>query len=87
MRDYIKHIKSNINLEDKLAKKDFHTQENTKNLFPKHLTTIEIHERIKKGKLFQGTFRASRENFLEGSVNVDGREEPVYNNLKKKSQV
>lgn len=25
----------------------------------------------------QGTFLASRENFLEGNVNVEGREKPV----------
>lgn len=34
-------------------------------------------EKIKTGKLYQGTFRASRENYLEGYVNVDGLDDPV----------
>lgn len=50
-------------------------------LFPTHLTPAQIHDAIKGGKLLQGSFQASRENFLEGQVNVEGYEKPVCENI------
>jgi exosome complex exonuclease DIS3/RRP44 len=46
-------------------------------LFPLHDTPSQIHEGIKSGKLLQGSFLASRENFLEGHVNVEGQDKMV----------
>ncbi|GAB6030282.1 hypothetical protein CHUAL_005957 [Chamberlinius hualienensis] len=42
--------------------------------FPDHLALSVMHSGLKSGKFLQGTFQASRENFLEGFVNVPGRE-------------
>lgn len=75
--DYIKNLSSNTSLVDKLSRKDFHTQEEGENIFPPHLTLSQILAGIKSGKLVQGTFYASRENFLEGSANVEDFDEPV----------
>lgn len=40
-------------------------------LFPAHYTPSQIHEGVRNNTLKIGTFIASRENFLEGSVNVE----------------
>lgn len=63
-------------LEDKLSSHSF-SAEGKVALFPAHLTPAEIHSAIKAGKVHQGSFQASRENFLEGQVNVEGFEKPV----------
>jgi len=44
---------------------------------PPHLTPAQIHQGIKSGKLMQGTFFASNDNFLEGNVFVEGQEKNV----------
>lgn len=81
MREYIKHIKSNANLQDKLAKIDYHQKDNGKEFYPAHLTDVQIHSGIKFGKLQQGVFRASRENYLEGFVNVEGKDYTVCHGI------
>lgn len=70
-------MKNNQTLEDKLYKKDFYIESNTKEIYPPHLTNVALLSGIKEGKLYQGTFRASRENFLEGFVNVESLEDQV----------
>ena len=78
--EYVKNVEGCPGLEDRLS------QHNTtyelesggrEPLFPPHLTPIQIHGGIKAGNLFQGSFLASRENFLEGTVNVEGQEKMV----------
>ena len=46
-------------------------------VFPEHLPLSVIQRGIKSGKYLQGTFQASRENYLEATVNVQGQDEPV----------
>lgn len=46
-------------------------------LYPPHLPPQQIHDGIKNGKILQGSFVASRDNYLEGSVNVEGYEKFV----------
>lgn len=75
--EYVKHLKNSSILEDKLSRKEFHIDSNTKDVFPPHLTNVELLTGIKSGNLHQGTYRASRDNFLEGFVNVDTFDEPV----------
>ncbi len=75
--DYIKSLTETPYLQDKLCIKDFSSEADGRPLFPPHLTVIQIHDGIKNGKLLQGSFSASRENFLEGSVNVESFEKPV----------
>lgn len=64
-------------LQDKLAHKNYDLESSKVSLFPPHLAPTEIHNGIKHGKLLQGSFMASRENYLEGSVNVEGYEKFV----------
>lgn len=64
-------------LEDKLSRKDFYIESNMKDIYPPHLTNVQLLNGVKEGKLYQGTFRASRDNFLEGFVNVESLEDQV----------
>ncbi|CAH0546129.1 unnamed protein product [Brassicogethes aeneus] len=75
--EYVKHLDEQVALGDKLKKKDSEVQKDAKSIFPPHLSTSAMLIGIKEGKLYQGTFRASRDNFLEGFVNVEGFEDNV----------
>lgn len=75
--DYVRAMTDHPQLQDKLAHKDFDIESTKVALFSPHLTPNEIHDGIKKGKYVQGSFMASRENYLEGSVNVEGYEKFV----------
>lgn len=75
--DYIRGLNKFPTLQDKLALKGFSSQDNKAAIFPPHLTLTEIHDGIKSGKLVQGSYAASRENYLEGFVNVEGMEKSV----------
>lgn len=75
--DYVRGLNKFPTLQDKLALKGFCGQDNKAAIFPPHLTVTEIHDRIKCGQLLQGSFAASRENYLEGFVNVEGMEKSV----------
>lgn len=78
VRDYVKSFKAYPGLEDKLSHQTFVLENNiNESLFPPHLTPQQIHDGIKAGNFLQGTYYASRENFLEGSVNVEGHEKFV----------
>lgn len=77
MEDYILSLENSGFLADKLCKKSYGAVFEGPEIFPCHLTPFELHEGIKNGKLVQGTFQASKENFLEGFVNVDGVEKSV----------
>ncbi|KAJ8979654.1 hypothetical protein NQ317_006365 [Molorchus minor] len=74
---YVEHLNNNSILQDKLSRKEFFIDSNTKDVFPPHLTTVELLNGIKEGKLHQGTFRASRDNFLEGYISVDAFDKAV----------
>jgi exosome complex exonuclease DIS3/RRP44 len=37
-------------------------------VFPAHLPLSEVQRGLKSGRLVQGTYQASRENYLEGNV-------------------
>lgn len=75
--EYVRALDKYPSLQDKLSQKGFSSQNNKAAIFPPHLTLNEIHEGIKQGKLMQGSFQASRENYLEGFVNVEGMEKSV----------
>ncbi|XP_031771061.1 exosome complex exonuclease RRP44 [Apis florea] len=78
MEDYILSLENSGFLSDKLCKKSYGMISEGREFFPCHLTPSEIHDGIKYGKLLQGTFTASKENFLEGFVNVDGFEKTIF---------
>lgn len=75
--DYVRSLEKYPMLQDKLSLKGFSSQDNKAAIFPPHLTLTEIHDGIKSGKILQGSFLASRENYLEGFVNVEGMEKSV----------
>lgn len=77
VNDYVKSLIDHPSLQDKIAFKNYEVESTKVSLFPPHLTPTEIHNGIKSGKLLQGTFLASTENYLEGSVNVEGYEKFV----------
>ncbi|XP_012269707.2 exosome complex exonuclease RRP44 [Athalia rosae] len=75
MQDYIASLSEAGFLLDKISKRSYALEgESRTPLFPPHLTPAQIHDGIKSGRLLQGSFLASRENVLEGSVNVEGRD-------------
>ncbi|KMQ94973.1 exosome complex exonuclease rrp44 [Lasius niger] len=78
MEDYIASLENSSFLLDKLCKRSYTLDTQGRELFPCHLTPVEVHDGVSSGKLLQGTFLASRENFLEGNVNVEGREKPIF---------
>jgi len=75
--EYVKSLKGYPELQDKLAAPSSESDGHHKTLFPEHFSPGKILSGIKTGKILQGTFYASRENFLEGSVNVEGQEKSV----------
>lgn len=75
--EYVQNLSGNEILVDKLAKKEFQQKVNAADIFPPHLTMVEIDKGIKEGRFHQGTFRASRDNFLEGSINLQSFDEDV----------
>lgn len=78
IEQYIQSLESSAALLDKLSKKDAVVESSVKDsLYPLHLSPSEIHSGIKSKRLLQGSFQASRENFLEGQVNCEGYEKPI----------
>lgn len=77
VHEYIESLTEYPTLLDKLKYKDYSLENNKDALYPAHLTPTQIHDGIKDGTLLQGTFLASRENYLEGYVNVEGYEKFV----------
>lgn len=77
VKDYVDNLSDALQLRDKLAKADFHADDNFQDLFPPHFTPVEINQGIKSKEVLQGSYLASRDNFLEGFVNVEGYENPV----------
>ena len=78
MEDYVMSLENSGFLADKLCKRSYNAEVGGQEFFPCHFTPFQLHEGIKNGKLLQGTFAASRENFLEGSVNVEGMEKSIF---------
>lgn len=76
--EYIKNLKGAQLLEDKLSQGDSLQIIDAVELYPNHLPYSQIHKNIQEKKLYQGVFRASRDNFLEGFINVEAFDDPVY---------
>ncbi len=55
----------------------YQESESQRAVFPEHLPLADIQRGIKAGKFLQGSFQASRENYLEAFVNVHDQEQQV----------
>lgn len=77
VRDYIENVNGFPGLIDKLSKNVIPESCSNDALYPAHLTPAQVHEGIRNNKLHQGTFHASRDNYLEGTATVSGYEKPV----------
>ncbi|XP_054885769.1 exosome complex exonuclease RRP44 [Poeciliopsis prolifica] len=75
--EYIKSLIGNPELVECLALSNDDKSEITssKVLFPEHLPLSKVQAGIKSGSFLQGTFRASRDNYLEATVFVQGEGE------------
>ncbi|XP_071443528.1 exosome complex exonuclease RRP44 [Hetaerina americana] len=82
---YVRSLSGFPGLEDRLTlkvsdewdenkRKDSKDKDKSSALYPLHLTPAQVREGVKSGRLLQGSFLASRENFLEGNVNVEGKD-------------
>jgi len=79
VHEYVKSFGgSHVHLLEKLAKVVFSKEEGGKELYPEHLPLSVIQTSLKTGKFMQGTFVASRENYLEGNVRVPGRDQEIF---------
>ena len=84
-REYVESL-NRPELLDRIAAKDSHSPEidekqvtdlnrKTKHIiFPEHLKLADIQSGLKSGRLFQGNFQASRENYLEANVFLNDNE-------------
>ncbi|KAB1267768.1 Exosome complex exonuclease RRP44 [Camelus dromedarius] len=72
--EYIKSLTANPELIDRLAclSEEGNEIESGKIIFSEHLPLSKLQQGIKSGTYLQGTFRASRENYLEATVWVHG---------------
>nr|XP_018897817.1 PREDICTED: exosome complex exonuclease RRP44 [Bemisia tabaci] len=78
VEDYVEQLTDAKGIGDKLSKRNFTSDISEKDAtYPSHLTPAQIHDGIKNGQLIQGSFQASRENYLEGQVNTEKFEKPI----------
>ncbi|OXB66932.1 hypothetical protein ASZ78_014093 [Callipepla squamata] len=72
--EYIKSLVANPDLVDRLAcvSDEGKEIESGKIIFPEHLPLSKLQQGIKSGLYLQGTYRASRDNYLEATVWVHG---------------
>ncbi|KAM9319486.1 exosome complex exonuclease RRP44 [Gastrophryne carolinensis] len=72
--EYVKSLTANPELVDRLAivSNEQNEVESGKTIFSEHLPLSKLQQGIKSGIYLQGTFRANRDNFLEGTVWVHG---------------
>ncbi|XP_030375855.1 exosome complex exonuclease RRP44 [Scaptodrosophila lebanonensis] len=75
--EYVKSLSDHPLLADKLSHKTFANEKQALPQYPPHLSLREILEGLKQKKLLQGSFQASRENYLEGNVNVEQYEKGI----------
>ncbi|XP_061645003.1 exosome complex exonuclease RRP44 [Phyllopteryx taeniolatus] len=75
--EYIKGLIANPELVDRLALSNDEKNDITcsRVLFPEHLPLSKIQAGIKSGSFLQGTFKASRDNYLEAKVFIQKDEE------------
>ncbi|KAK3581182.1 hypothetical protein CHS0354_024716 [Potamilus streckersoni] len=77
--EYVKSLKDAGLLMDRLSVPDTGLAvEDNRVQFPEHLPLLEIQRGIKSGKYLQGTFQASRENYMEANVSVHNDDRMIF---------
>ena len=79
VHEYADSLSEHPALVDRLSKCGFDNDDQSskskdKLLYPEHLALSTIQSGVKSGKYLQGVFQGSRENYLEGFVNVSSLE-------------
>ncbi|KAG8137666.1 hypothetical protein E2320_004888, partial [Naja naja] len=75
--EYVKSLTGHPELMDRLAclNDEENEIESSKIVFPEHLPLSKLQQGIKSGLYVQGTFRASRDNYLEATVWIHGNDQ------------
>ncbi|XP_041971274.1 exosome complex exonuclease RRP44 [Aricia agestis] len=77
VKEYVENIKGFVGLADKLSKNVMPESCSKNALYPAHLTPSQIHNGIRNGTIYQATFHASRDNFLEGTASINQFDKPI----------
>ncbi|XP_075927490.1 exosome complex exonuclease RRP44-like [Petromyzon marinus] len=72
MEEYVRSLLDNPELIDRLALASEQDVVESRVIFPEHLPLSQLQQGVRSGRFVQGTFLASRENYLEGTLRVRG---------------
>ncbi|XP_075909488.1 exosome complex exonuclease RRP44-like isoform X1 [Petromyzon marinus] len=72
VEEYVHSLLDNRELIDRLALVLEQDVVESRVIFPEHLPLSQLQQRVRSGRFVQGTFLASRENYLEGILSVRG---------------
>ncbi|XP_033754703.1 exosome complex exonuclease RRP44-like [Pecten maximus] len=78
VHEYVESLENCGHLVDLLSRTHMKVHSQDRLLFPEHLPLSEIQRGIKSGRYFQGSFMASRENYLEANVSVHDMDKMVF---------
>lgn len=79
IEEYVKSMRGCDELVDRLATLDTGKgAHHGGNVFPEHLPLSEIQRGLKSGRFVQGSFQASRENYMEANINVYDSEDSMF---------
>uniref|UniRef100_A0AAJ7SLB3 Protein DIS3 homolog n=3 Tax=Petromyzon marinus TaxID=7757 RepID=A0AAJ7SLB3_PETMA len=72
VEEYVRSLLDNPELIDRLALASEQDVVESRVIFPEHLPLSQLQQGVRSGRFVQGTFLASRENYLEGTLRVRG---------------
>ncbi|XP_075921073.1 exosome complex exonuclease RRP44-like [Petromyzon marinus] len=72
LEEYVRSLLDNPELIDRLALASEQDVVESRVIFPEHLPLSQLQQGVRSGWFVQGTFLASRENYLEGTLRVRG---------------
>ncbi|XP_060081285.1 exosome complex exonuclease RRP44-like [Ylistrum balloti] len=78
VHEYVESLENCGHLADLLSQSQMSVHSQDRLLFPEHLPLSEIQRGIKSGRYFQGSFMASRENYLEANVSIHDKDQMVF---------
>ncbi|XP_071174781.1 exosome complex exonuclease RRP44-like isoform X2 [Mytilus edulis] len=78
VQEYVKSLKDCGSIVDRLSSTGSHMKFGDKIMYPEHLPLSTIQRGIKTGKYLQGSYMASRENYLEANVSVHDQDRMIF---------